>query len=336
MNNPREHITVCICTYKREHLLTHVLNGLNSQITEDRFTFSIIVVDNDHVQSGKKVVSDFVQVARVPTRYCNESRQNISLARNKAIENATGDYIAFLDDDEVPTDKWLLNLFNACQKYGADGVLGSAKPDFEGKPPEWVVRGKFFERAAHPTGFVIHWRMGRTGNVLLKGRLFGDGEQAFKPELRSGEDQDFFRRMIEKGHIFIWCNEAVTNEIIPAVRCNRTYILNRALLNGKYKLTDSRIRYLDILKSTVAVMVYTIALPFLLLLGQHVFMRYMVKIYNHVSRLLVFVGVDPIKDQRTAELYPVSAQGAADRPVQRSISTHDSSSRSRSDVALEN
>ena len=36
-------------------------------------------------------------------------KQNIALARNKAIENAKGDFIAFIDDDEFPLDQWLLN-----------------------------------------------------------------------------------------------------------------------------------------------------------------------------------------------------------------------------------
>ncbi len=309
-----EHVTVCICTYKRRHFLKRVLEHLGSQVTEGQFTFSIVVVDNDHLQSGKEAVSDFARASRVPIKYCRESRQNISLARNKAIENASGEYVAFLDDDECPTDRWLLSLLKACQKYGVDGVLGSAKPQFEVKPPEWVVKGKFFERATHTTGFVIDWRMGRTGNVLLKRHLFNYGEQPFRPEFRSGEDQDFFRRMIEEGYIFVWCDEALTNEIIPAVRCKRSYVLKRALLNGKFALMHPDSDFFDILKSVVAIAVYTVALPFLLLLGQHIFMRYMVKIFNHLSMLLMFFGLDPIKDQHTAQLYPVAAPGTVDHP----------------------
>ena len=315
MNGLVEHITVCICTYKRPHFLKQVLEHLAFQVTKGQFTFSIVVADNDQLQSAKDVVSGFARASGIPIQYCCESRQNIALTRNKAIENARGEYVAFLDDDEVPTDKWLLSLYNACRKYGVDGVLGSARPQFEGKPPEWVVKGKFFDRVTHPTGFVIDWRMGRTGNVLLKSHLFNDGEQPFRSEFLSGEDQDFFRRMTEKGHAFVWCNEALTHEIIPAVRCTRSYLLKRGLFYGKFNLKHPSsgpfFILKSILKSVVAVTVYTIALPCLLLLGQHIFMRYLFKTCHHVGKLLMFFGVDPIKNKTIARMYNVMGHETA-------------------------
>ena len=56
--------------------------------------------------------------------------------------------------------------------------------------------------------------------------------QPFNPEFRQGEDQDFFRRMIDHGHVFIWCNEAVAYEVVPPIRWKRTFMLKRALLRG--------------------------------------------------------------------------------------------------------
>ena len=108
-----------------------------------------------------------------------EPQQNISLTRNKAIANATGDFIAFIDDDEFPAKRWLLTLFEASGKYGADGVLGPVKCHFDEKPPRWVIKGKFYERPTYPTGFVIDWTKGRTGNVLLRRQILEDGGSAF-------------------------------------------------------------------------------------------------------------------------------------------------------------
>ena len=124
----------------------------------------------------------------IPVKYCTESHQNIPLARNKAVENAEGDLIAFIDDDEFPIKRWLLTLFEALNRYGADGVLGPVKPYFENEPPKWVIQGKFYDRPSYPTGVVIDWRKGRTGNVLLKRVLFSDSAQRFNPAFRTGED----------------------------------------------------------------------------------------------------------------------------------------------------
>src|SRR5437016_1029430 len=214
-------ISVCICTYKRLRFLKRLLDDVGAQVTEGQFTYSIVVADNDQLQSARPVVSEFKSASPIPVTYCAEPQQNIALTRNRAIANASGDYIAFVDDDEFPAAEWLLYLFKTCSQHKADGVLGSAKPEFEGQPPSWIVRGKFYVRSTHPTGFVITWRHGRTGNLLFKRSLIKNGEEAFRSEFLTGEDQDFFRRMIERGHVFVWCDEALTREVIPASRWSR-------------------------------------------------------------------------------------------------------------------
>ena len=226
------HISVCICTYKRPHLLRRLLGELAGQNTGGQFTYSIVVVDNDQLRSAESVALDFAVRCPIPVKYCVEARQNISLARNKAVENATGDFIAFIDDDEYPTRSWLLTLFKTLNERNVDGVLGPVKPDFEQGAPKWVVKGKFYDRPTYPTGLVIDRQKGRTGNVLLKRRIFEADEPPFRPEFRTGEDQDFFGRMIQKGHVFIWCDEAVAYEVVPAIRWKRGFMLRRALLQG--------------------------------------------------------------------------------------------------------
>ncbi len=205
---------MCVCTYKRPQFLKRLLDELARQDTRGLFTYSIVVADNDHLQSAKAVVLDFEAASPVPIRYCVEPRQNIALARNKAIENANGDFVAFIDDDEFPIKRWLLTLFKTCNEYDVDGVLGPVNPYFDEEPPKWLVKGKFYERATYPTGLVIDWRKGRTNNVLLKSRIMAAGVQPFNPEFLTGEDQDFFSRMITMGHVFIWCNEALAYEVV--------------------------------------------------------------------------------------------------------------------------
>jgi len=297
MTTSATHICVCICTYKRPRLLERLLLDLEGQHTDGSFSFSIVVVDNDDQQSAKSVVSFFHQSGAISVKYCVEPRQNIALARNKAIEHADGDYIAFIDDDEFPTACWLLTLLKACRAYSVDGVLGPVKPDFDGAAPKWVIRGGFYHRPTYPTGMVIDGKKGRTGNVLLKRAIFVAGEEPFRPQFRTGEDQDFFRRMINKGHKFIWCDEAVAYETVPPLRCKRTFMLKRSLLRGAMAVVHPTFGAKDIAKSILAVPVYLVALPLALLLGQHRFMTILVKLFDHVGKLLALVGIQPVKQQ---------------------------------------
>jgi succinoglycan biosynthesis protein ExoM len=161
-----QHISVCICTLKRAELLRRLLERLDMQRTEGLFTYSAVVADNDAAGSAQPVVAAFSAASTLQVTYCLEPQQNIALARNKALQHAAGDFIAFIDDDEFPADDWLLNLYQACTRYGADGVLGPVKPHFESEPPAWVKRGRFFERPSYATGFKMSWSETRTATCF--------------------------------------------------------------------------------------------------------------------------------------------------------------------------
>jgi len=296
MTSDRRHVSVCICTYRRPQYLERLLEELGRQDTDGLFTYSIVVADNDQDQSAREVVARSAAGASVPIKYCVEPRQNIALARNKAIENVSGDFVAFIDDDEFPGRRWLLTLLKACDEYDVDGVLGPVKPLFYEEPPRWVVKGKFYERSTYPTGLVIDWTKGRTGNVLLKREVFSTAVPPFRPSFLTGEDQDFFRRMIDSGYVFIWCDEAVAYEVVPPIRWKRTFMLRRALLRGKVSLLHPTFGVLDIAKSVIAIPAYSAALPFALALGHHRFMTFLVKLFDHLGRLLALVGINPVRE----------------------------------------
>jgi len=298
MTIARDHITVCVCTYKRLKLLAHLLSELQNQITDRLFTYSIVVVDNDHSQSAKSTFLSFKRKSLINIDYYCEPEQNIALSRNKAVQNAKGDFIAFIDDDEFPVNNWLLKLYRAYNDFNADGVLGPVKPYFETVPPQWIIKGKLFERPSHKTGSVLQWHNTQTGNVLLRKSIFDESENLFNSEFGSGgEDRDFFRRMIEKGNAFIWCDEAPVYESVPPERCKRVFMLRRALLRGKVSLTNPTFSNIDIFKSVIAISIYTFVLPFLFLTAHHMFMKYLIKDFDHIGRLLAVCGIDVVKEK---------------------------------------
>jgi hypothetical protein len=103
--------------------------------------------------------------------------------------------------------------------------------------------------------------------------------------------------MIANGYTFMWCNEAVAFEVVPPLRWTRTFILKRALLRGTYCVQHPVSHFRAIATSMVAVPIYAAALPFTLALGHHRFMTHLVKLFDHLGRLLAFVGLNPVKNQ---------------------------------------
>ena len=291
-NMKGSHISVCICTYRRPDLLWRLLEKLGNQETGELFTYSIIVVDNDDKKSAKNPVKELRNKSSIPIDYYNEPRNSIPLARNMAVKNAEGRYVAFIDDDEFPLNDWLLNLYQTYNYYDADGVLGPVKPHFETAPPRWIIKGNFFERPSYKTGYILHWKETRTGNVLLQKNIFNNSENMFNPEFRHGEDKEFFKRMTEKGYGFVWCNEAPVYETQTSDRFKRTYLLKRALLRASFSSRHASSKLANIYKSLLALTIYTMALPALFLIGHHIFMKYLIKDFDHIGVLLAAFGVN--------------------------------------------
>jgi glycosyltransferase involved in cell wall biosynthesis len=291
------HIAVCVCTYKRPLLLKRLLTELNKQETGGLFTYSITVVDNDAARAGESTVAELQPDSVVPLKYFVESRQSISRARNMAIGSSTGELIALIDDDEYPIPTWLLEMFKTCIEYKVDGVLGPVLRVFDETPPAWLEKSSLLNRKVNPTGMRLEWREGRTGNVLMKRELLRGDPSPFRPEFIAGSDEDFFRRKIEEGYQFVWCAKAEVFEVLPPFRWTRTYFMKRALLGGSMEPQLPTFGIRDIMKSLIAVPLYTLALPFVLLTGEHHFMELLEKLCNHLGKLLAVMGIHLIRDR---------------------------------------
>ena len=95
MKNPL--VSVIIPTYNRKHLLKEALGSVFSQTYKN---LQVIVVDDGSTDNTQDIISDFKD-KRIT--YIKQGHRGASSARNKGIENAKGEYTAFLDSD----DRWL-------------------------------------------------------------------------------------------------------------------------------------------------------------------------------------------------------------------------------------
>ena len=136
------------------------------------------------------------------------------------------------------------------------------------------------------------WRPARSGKLLESinpsdGKVIGRFAEG-------GEDVDFFRRAIAIGRRFIWCGEAHVNETIPPERLRLSFHVRRALLRGRASRHHPANSGVGVLKSLVACVVYTACLPFLIVLGRHVFVKYLIKDLDHLGKLLALCHIDLI------------------------------------------
>jgi glucosyl-dolichyl phosphate glucuronosyltransferase len=98
-------ISVVIITRNRAEWLRDVLNSLTMQ---SRSADEVVVVDNSSTDTTKEVVMSFGDKMNI--KYVFESKRGIPQARNAGITKASGEIIAFIDDDCVADPNWLKNI----------------------------------------------------------------------------------------------------------------------------------------------------------------------------------------------------------------------------------
>lgn len=288
-----DQISICICTYRRQSMLGRLIKKLSTLETDNLFDYSIIVIDNDPSASAKDTVENSSKNLKINIRYDIEPERSIPSARNHALMLATGNYIAIIDDDEFPPPNWLVTLYRAIQTFEVDGALGPIIPYFEQKPPAWLIKGKFCERPIYRTGTLLDWNHTRTGNVLLKRKVFVEYGLKFDPIWKtSGSDRAFFKLAMEHGYKFIAVAEAPVYEIVPPERWKKTYYIKRSIVHGYNTYRNSikgaplKRQVLTAIKSLLAIGSYLIALPICLIAGPAWYLKCIEKGAHHLSQLL--------------------------------------------------
>jgi GT2 family glycosyltransferase len=225
-------VVVGVITLRRPDGLAALLAGLAGLRFQNAAPdLNFVIVDNDPAGSARRICEAASETLPGPLLYVRENRRGLSFARNRAVAAAIdegADYLAFVDDDEVPRPDWLDELLGVARVYGADVVAGRVLRRFEREPPEWVSRGGFFVDPRLHTG--THVRIASTSNVLVSSRVLTDMGAWFDPRfaLTGGEDTHFFLRVSSAGYRLVWADDAVVEERVPPERTRLHWILRRA------------------------------------------------------------------------------------------------------------
>ena len=225
-------ISCCINTYKRPELLKKLLISINEQSLDKDISIEIIVVDNDTSQLGEKIIEEFKSILKFPIHYYIQPIKNISITRNKAVSEANGDYIFFIDDDEYAEPNWIINTVACLEKYNADAVFGSVLSYFDNNTPDWIKSNLMFQRQIQKTGTTPKYT--RTGNCLIKAEVLKSIEGPFDLQygLTGGSDSHLFTILSKKGAKFIYCAESIVYEYVPPERANINWLLKRSIRTG--------------------------------------------------------------------------------------------------------
>lgn len=238
-------LAVCICTFRRPEGLARLLRGLDGQAFDGNPPpIELVVVDNSPEAGARQALAEWQ--GRWPLHYRHEPQPGISYARNTALAAVPAGtaFIAMIDDDEEPSERWLQALLTAQSNSNADIVVGPTLPSFEPNTPDWIAATGFFPK---PQNYQSLEEFdsdppAATCNVLLRASLFADPQLRFDPELAlcGGEDKLLFQDLKLRGHRFTWASQALAQEFIPAERATLAYMWREAYRRGSVKYLVKR------------------------------------------------------------------------------------------------
>lgn len=131
--------TVAIRIHNGERNIPKVLDQLLAQTNTENINWEIVVVDNNSSDNTANIIRDYQAKwsKKFPLRYYFEPQQGASVARQRAMEEAKGAWVGFLDDDNLPASDWVKNAYQFGKDNPQAGAYGGKiQAIFETEPPE--------------------------------------------------------------------------------------------------------------------------------------------------------------------------------------------------------
>jgi glycosyltransferase involved in cell wall biosynthesis len=243
----RPFVSVIVATRNRAALLAETLDAVVAQ-RWPRDGFEIVVADNGSVDATRATVEAVANRGDAPAvRYLHVTAPGKSAAINHAITEARGELLAFTDDDVVPEPLWLERLAAAFEQTRADFVAGRILPNWETEPPRWLSPALYGVLAVPDNGTERqHIRPGMSQGVMPIGanmavraavvaRIGGWRTDLGKLDgtLRTGEDHEFFLRLLAAGCTGAYEPTARVRHFVPAERLERSYFRRWMYQNGR-------------------------------------------------------------------------------------------------------
>jgi O-antigen biosynthesis protein len=182
-------ISVVICSYNGVRTVRDTLDGLQMIDYPD---FEVIVVDDGSTDETAAIAREY------PVRLIRTANHGLSCARNVGLEHATGEIVAYTDDDARPDPHWLTFLATAFMNSHHVGIGGpNIAPPGDGRIADCVANAPGGPVHVLLTDDVAEHIPG-CNMAFRKEHLHAIG--GFDPRFRAaGDDVDICWRMQERG-----------------------------------------------------------------------------------------------------------------------------------------
>ncbi len=204
-------ISVIIPVYNVEKYLRECVDSVISQTYEN---LEIILVDDGSTDSSGKICDEYIDKDERVT-VVHQKNAGLSQARNRGLEESTGEYIYFLDSDDYIAENSFEILLKIAEKDGSDIVFFDAKSFADTN--DFVVKQNYIRKSIYTTdtGYNVFSAMTENGEyhsavplLFFRKSFLTESKIAFVPEILY-EDMIFTYQIFCTASVVSQCNEAL-------------------------------------------------------------------------------------------------------------------------------
>ena len=180
-------ISVIIPAYNAERTILETIASVQQQTFSD---LELIVVDDGSTDRTLELLHSVTDERLKIFSYQNAG---VSVARNRGISHATGEFIGFLDADDLWTPDKLETQLTALQQHPEAGVAYSWTYFMNEKGASYIEKSKAFEGNVYAELLVTNF-LHNGSNPLIRSQAI-ESVGGFDPALAFGEEWDFYLRL---------------------------------------------------------------------------------------------------------------------------------------------
>jgi len=200
-------VSVIVPVYNDPERIRNVLDTLVEQ-TYPRDSYEIIVADNASTDDTPQVIQRYCEKYPNLIRVVVESKiQSSYAARNKGLEVAKGEVVAFTDSDCIPENGWIESGIRALREENTSYGGGRITFFFKFQLPN-IYEHFDAARKLNQMSFIEDASFAATANLFVRRELF-ERYGKFRDDLVSGGDYEFGQRLAKAGEKMIFIPDAV-------------------------------------------------------------------------------------------------------------------------------
>lgn len=246
MSSDAPFLSVALCTHNHADRLVRTLADLQAVKPPTR-PWEFIVIDNGCTDGTTALLAAHPwALAGATARVVREDKLGLSNARNRALREARGQYLLYMDDDETPDPAWLLAHERAMIEHQPDALGGRIEVMFEdGDRPAWLQDELLGFLGKLDNGEARWLTSDETpifgGNFAFRRTVFDrigdfDARLGRMGKVNSGgEDTEIYRRLLAFACRVRWVPDAVINHRIQTPKLRRRYFLDLHFRQGRWQ-----------------------------------------------------------------------------------------------------